>query len=542
MIFIGDNDGMLHAFNDCDGSEAWAFVPPDVLKNLQYIPGSTHAYFVDSSASVYIYDKNHNGTIETDVSNNDKVILIVGLRRGGGSNIVPATGMYYALDVSDPANPQYLWKMSNTVSPSGVNTDYAELGESWSEPKIGKIKVGTSDKIVAFIGGGYDNLNEDSRYGNTQTFTGTGTVTMTESGGGSITSTGTSAPNNPKGRAIYIVEIATLDTSGVPSFVNSGWKVWGYTDNTNMTFSIPSEMLALDTNFDGYLDRLYAGDAGGNMWRADLSSTSTGAWTVNRIFSADPGADATNGRKMFYKPSAIIEQLMVGSQIVPQVTVYFGTGDREHPLNTAIVDRFYSVIDKQQTTANNIRESNLMDVTLDQLQTTTIQSGTGSVADILSRLTATTNYGWYIQLNENSGEKVLAPPVVLNGVVYFTTFAPGASVVTDPCQPANLGTGRMYAVDYKTGEAVLNYDRSNDGQYATLHNASTGNARATAVTGQVLQRSDRKQTIGSSIPSGVVLVVSASGETALFVGSGGAMPKQKPKKGGAIVQEYWRQK
>jgi type IV pilus assembly protein PilY1 len=542
MIFIGDNDGMLHAFNDCDGSEAWAFAPPDVLANLKFIPGSTHTYFVDSSASVYIYDRNHNGTIETDVSNGDKVILILGLRRGGGSNVVPTTGMYYALDVSDPVNPVYLWKLSNASSPSGVNTDYAELGESWSEPRIGRMKIGSSDKIVAFIGGGYDNLNEDSRYGNTQTFTGTGTVTMTESGGNNVTSTGTAAPNNPKGRAIYAVEIATLDTIGTPSFVNSGWKVWGYTNSTNMTFAIPSETLALDTNFDGYVDRLYIGDTGGNVWRVDMISPSTGAWTVNRIFSTDPGADATNGRKIFYKMSAIIEQLMVGSEIVPQVTVYFGTGDRVHPLNTAIVDRFYSVIDKQQTTANNIREGNLMDVTLDQLQTTTIQTGPGSVADILSRLTATTNYGWYIKLDQNSGEKVLAPPVVLNGVVYFTTFAPGASVVTDPCQPGNLGTGRMYAVDYKTGEAVLNYDRTNDSQYSTLHNASTGNARATGVTGQVLQRNDRQQTIGNSIPSGVVLVVSASGETALFVGSGGAMPKQKPRKGGAIVQEYWRQR
>jgi type IV pilus assembly protein PilY1 len=542
MIFIGDNDGFLHAFNDCDGSEAWAFVPPDLLKNLQYIPGTTHTYFVDSSASVYIYDKNQNGNIETDTSNNDKVIIVVGLRRGGGSNIVPTTGMYYALDVSDPANPKYLWKLSNTVSPSGTNTDYAELGESWSEPKIGKIKVGSSDKIVAFIGGGYDNLNEDSRYGNTQTYTGTGTVTMTDSGSGTATSGGTSAPNNPKGRAIYVVEIVTLDSSGRPSFANSGWKVWGYTNSTNMTFSIPSEMLALDTTFDGYLDRLYVGDMGGNIWRVDMSSTSTGSWTVNRIFSANPGADSTNGRKIFYKTSAIIEQIMVGSQVIPQVTVYFGTGDREHPSNTAIVDRFYSVIDRQQTTASNIRESNLMDMTLDQLQTTTIQSGPGSVADILSHLTATTNYGWYIQLNENTGEKVLAPPVVLNGVVYFTTFTPGASLSADPCQPGNLGTGRLYAVDYKTGEAVINYDTTNDNLYSTLHNASSGNARATAVTGQVLQRSDRKETIGSSIPSGVVLVVSASGQTALFVGSGGSMPKQLPKKGGAIVQEYWRQR
>lgn len=35
VIYVGANDGMLHAFNDCDGSEKWAFIPPDILGSLK---------------------------------------------------------------------------------------------------------------------------------------------------------------------------------------------------------------------------------------------------------------------------------------------------------------------------------------------------------------------------------------------------------------------------------------------------------------------------------------------------------------------------
>ena len=45
VIYAGANDGMLHAFNDCDGSEAWAFIPPDVLPTLQYLQGNAHRLF-----------------------------------------------------------------------------------------------------------------------------------------------------------------------------------------------------------------------------------------------------------------------------------------------------------------------------------------------------------------------------------------------------------------------------------------------------------------------------------------------------------------
>lgn len=531
MIYVGANDGMLHAFKDCDGSEAWAFIPPDLLKYLKHIPGSTHTYFADSSPSVYIYDKNNNGNIET--ANGDKVILVFGQRRGGGQDSAPTQGSYYALDVSNPAAPNFLWSINRTTKTIGTTatatTAFAELGETWSEPKLVKMKIGSAEKIIAFVGAGYDNANEDARYGATQTFTGTGTVSYSDLGSGSVTSTGSSEPSNPKARGVYAIEIATLN-SGVPDFANSGNKIWGYTnsDSSTMAFSFPSELTALDMNSNGYADRIYATDTGGNVWRFNVGDTDTTNWTATRIFAANPGSGGTSdkGRKMFYKPSAVMEY---GGMVM----LFFGTGDREHPLNTGVVDRFYALKDKGQTTTKT--ESDLLDVSLDLLQTTTVASGAGSISDILAGLNATTNFGWYIKLDQNYGEKVLAPPTVFNKVAYFTTYAPNTSASPDPCQSGNLGTARLYAVDYKTGEAVLNNNKSND-------SLTTVNKRAKSTPGQILVRSDRSVRLGSGIPSGVVMIINPNGGLKALIGVGGIIPGENPKKGGSIIPLYWRQK
>ncbi|MBP1751563.1 MAG: hypothetical protein H6Q57_399 [Geobacteraceae bacterium] len=521
MIYVGSNDGMLHAINDCNGSEAWAFIPPDMLPNLQYITGLTHNYFADSSPSAYIFDKDNDGNIETN--DDDRVILVFGQRRGGGLAGSPTRGYYYALDVSTPTAPTILWSRSRSA------TGFEEMAETWSEPKIVKMKIGGSDKIVAFVSAGYDNANEDSRYGATQTFSGTGAITLTDTGEGIVTSSGTSSPSDPKGRGLYAFEIATL-SSGIPGFTNSGSKIKGYThaDNSDIDFSFPGEITALDLNNDGYTDRLYAGDTGGNIWRFNVGNIDTDQWTATKIFSSNPGSGGSSdtGRKIFYKPSAVVES---GNTVM----LFFGTGDREHPLNRGVVDRFYALKDKGQSSA--MTESDLLDVTTDQLQTTSVASGSGSISDILANLNSSSNYGWYIKLNENSGEKVLAPPTVFNKVAYFTTYAPNTAVAPDPCQPGNLGTARLYAVDYKTGEAVLNYDTTND-------SISTINRRALSTPGQVLVRSDRVQTLGSGIPSGIVLIINPNGGLKALIGVGGVIPSENPKKGGSIIPLYWRQK
>lgn len=546
MIFVGSNDGMLHAFNDYDGSEAWSFLPPVLLPSLQYIHAGSHTYFVDSSPSVYVYDKNKNGTI--DPADGDRVFLLIGLRRGGGANVAPAAGYYYALDVSDPASPGFLWGISNGMA------SYPELAETWSEPKIVKVKIGASFRIAAVIGSGYDNLNEDARYGATQTFPGTAAVSATATGAGNYTSAGTSvqpgSTPEAKGRGMYVVEIADLPATGIPGFTNSGAKLWGYTwgsattstTSSAMIFSIASEIAALDSKGRGYTDRLYAVDTGGSLWRFDVGSGDTSTWTGRRVFTPNPGIGgaADKGRKAFYKPSVVVEN---GYDMV-----YYGSGDREHPLNTPVVDRIYAIkVRGSETAATPIKtESSLVDVTLNELQSTTVANtdttGTnpsaGSVAYILQQLKE--NEGWFIRLNESSGEKVLSSPTVFNKVLYVTTFLPNGAAVVDACQPANLGSSNIYALDYLTGEAVLDYSGSNS-KTAGNNTITTENTRARRA-GIILQRLDRKQRIGQGIASGTVVVVSSSGEANVVVGSSGNIVLGGVTRGGVVRTLFWRQK
>jgi type IV pilus assembly protein PilY1 len=531
MIFVGSNDGMLHAFNDCDGSEAWSFVPPESLPYLQSANDPDNSYYVDSTVSTYIYNNLLDGNI--NASNGDKVILVFGTRRGGGTAAAPTGSGYYALDVTNPSSPVFLWKITNAT------TGFSELAESWSEPKIVKLKIGTTPMIAAIIGAGYDNANEDGRYGATQTFPTTATGVDPTDTGSVGTSSGTSSPTSPKGRGLYVVQLATLASTGVPTVSTSPTKIWGYTygataattasgiTDPNMTFSLPSEISAIDSKNIGFADILYASDTGGNIWRFDIGNSSTALWTGKKIFSSNPGSGGSSdkGRKIFYKPSVVSEP---GYRMI-----YFGTGDREHPLNPDVVDRMYALKDPGTITSPKT-ETDLLDVTSDALQTTTIASGVGSVADLLAKLSASTNFGWYIKLDQNSGEKVLAPPTVFNKVAYFTTYAPGASS-TDPCVAGNLGTSRLYALNYQTGEAVLNYDKSND-------SGSAPNKRASYAGGGILARSDRVKTTGSGIPSGVVVLITPGGQTKLLTGVGGAIAGDNPPPGGSIVPLYWRQR
>ena len=463
MIFVGANDGMLHAFRDCDGEEAWAFIPPDLLPYLKHLSGNTHTYYVDGTPVAYIYDADNDGNIET--ADGDKVIIMFGERRGGK--------WYYALDVSDPNTPRFLWKLSPTESPSGNNTDYSELGESWSTPEIVNVEVDSGGqkvtKVVAFIGAGYDNVNEDTEPPTTDTM----------------------------GRGIYAVEIATLNASGVPSFTNSGHKVWGYTnaDNSSLTHSIPSQVAAVDIDGDNLVERLYVGDTGGNLWRFDVYDSNISNWSGRIIFSSNPGADASTGRKIFYKPAVTLE---VGYELI-----VFGTGDRAHPTSTNIVDRLYAIKDVGQTTAAT--ESDLSDAT----------NGTVNIYN---------SYGWYIKLDDNAGEKALAEATVINKVAYFTTYTPSATAGTDPCDTtANRGTARLYAINYLTTQAVYNYNTSND-----------------TTEGAVKDTSDRSKTIGTGIPSGIVMVISPSGLSAL-IGVGGALVTPEVSEMGSIIPIYWRE-
>jgi len=158
--------------------------------------------------------------------------------------------------------------------------------------------------------------------------------------------------------------------------------------------------------------------------------------------------------------------------------VFFGTGDRDDACNQATSDRIYAVVDDHSVTTSNptMVEADLVDVT-----------------DPLAALpTLPSDNGFFLALN--TGEKILAEPIVFYKVLYATTFTPHdpSSASYDPCMPGGVGT--LYALKYLTGEGVVDF---------------TGDTVA-----------DRSTTIGGGIPSKPVMVIPPEGAPRIFISVG----------------------
>ncbi len=529
VIYVGGNDGMLHAFadinpnnyncsiatyggsltnqvftNPCpagyaaptmnqplpsgtsvnimDGQELWGYVPPDIFPNLSNLNSPTHGYGVDGSPAMYYYDANNDGIIGATTSdcspvastNCDQVLLVFGERRGGHA--------YWALNVTDPLNPKVAWHFDKTTP------NFSELGESFSQPQIAPVKIGTTPTQIAFIGGGYDNVKEDQN--KNPSFATTSGYKFTDQ----------------SGRGVYAVNLQT------------GAYVWSWAYNStrpsnNPTYSIPSDVTVLDSNNNGVVDTLYVGDVGGQLWKFDLTNPIPAIWSGKIIFQSNPGFDTTKGRKIFYAPDVTYE---AGYQ-----AIFFGTGDREHPSSNASgsptpspipVDRLYSVFDKPAYTG----------IMLEGGTTPVSTNSNPLLMDVTANASPViTGGGWYILMNvagHGAGEKALSAPLVLNKEVTYTTYAPNLITTSGTCGAA-LGTGFVYSLKYSDG--------SNYFTNSTWNNGCTGLAC-------------RYNSLGGGIPSGVVVTINASGTTGL-VGVGGGIGTVPLATGAQFNQLYWHQ-
>jgi len=157
-----------------------------------------------------------------------------------------------------------------------------------------------------------------------------------------------------------------------------------------------------------------------------------------------------------------------------------------------------------------------VDVTLDLLQDPNTPMATKS--SILQSLSEKS--GWFIKLDQSPGEKCLSVPVVFYGIVYYSTFSPTVGSETDICFVGE-GTSRLYALKYKSGNAVFNLDLENDSG------------------GTVLSRSDRSMVVGSAIPSGVIITF-IGGTSVGYVGVGGGVYKPTLFSKRSIIPVTWR--
>lgn len=500
IMVAGANDGMVHAwdagkagvekfvdqfdierrdvrFDNGTGREIFAYIPRTVLPTVRELAQDplSHRWAVDgsiASADVFV-DPLHTGTPSAD-ERNWRTVLIGGLREGG-------TG-YYALDVTHPdvmgvetvgptgvpdqqldvflatdrdvvpdcharigsgCDPDLpygapLWEFTDRIwdpvsreytSLDEDNNQLPDLGETWSTPDIGRIRVvedGTVvNKYVAVFGGGLD----PNKAGN-------------------------------RGNFLYIVDIETAEI--LYKRVVEG--------------SVPSDTAAVDTDQDGYLDRVYFGTTAGAMYRLDLIDPSaTGAarypamatitvkglngqtYQVPRFEKTKGGNPAwkpteifdTGGRPIYFPPTVLF---------VAQLGRYalgFGTGDRDAlGFKSDLTGRFYTFVD--DTDLDGVSGS--LPLTEDVFER--IDPTEGENPDLLTTGTPGSR-GWYMVLDLE--ERLISQPFGLAGVTFFATFDP--QVVNETCevgpgcnenpQCSLSGNSRIYVVNTLNANAFL---------------------------------------------------------------------------------------
>lgn len=393
-VFYGSNDGMFHAVkgglvektdnsSSDDGEEAWAFTAPEQFKQLKVLyenntlSGSfdNKPYFFDGAVGSYVV---YNS--DSEVS---KAIIYLTARRGGD--------LIYALDVTNPLAPAINWRKSS------VDNGYSELGQTWSKPVISKIKVGTSDKVVLMMGLGYDPEVDD---GNSSTRTqGRGVIVVDAETGADIWQVTSAAVSSPSG--ILLTKSA-------------------------MSYSVPSDLAVVDRDGNGYSDRVYFGDTGGQLWRLDIGSTNLSEWKATRLFRFTSGQRFLNAPDVVESPDGSYDMVIIGS------------GNREKPVDTSVQNYMLFYRDYDQNSLSTVATP----LQLGDLAKADTLSGNTLEFDPDQDIVADSKFlkGWYLAFE--SGEKVVTPALTANQTATFATNVPG---INSAC--SDLGEARIYKVN-----------------------------------------------------------------------------------------------
>ena len=487
MVYIGANDGSLHAIRLVDGVEQWAFIPKSMHAKLneaqldplfdRCAPQYCHQYYVDGSPIV--------GDVFADFGGASKewrTILVVGEREGGQA--------YFALDITsgknfdDTLDPTYfLWEFTDS-----------ELGQTWSDPSINRVAVKSStDKDWGvFFGSGYlpDPAAQASKeaylYGVLANDAGplwkdaSGSFTnrikvsyttliykeaTTPFNIGSVVSgissgaKGTIVKIDSAAKTLYLKDVTGTFIVGEKLkeglLANDG-KVVQFLTFKNDALSSP---LVVDLEGDYISDRIYAGNLYGNMYRIDKIGKNETP-TVSMLFTynnASPNINPIRAKADF-----------AYEDVHGNIWVYFGSGIYEIQTDKTNSDQQYFFgLKDGPTPAATYQPADLV-----SLQAAfAVENIDGE--DVTFRYIDGTNplaQPWKIQLYNGNfphgpasvgTERVISQPLVVGGVVFFTTFIPDENIC------AGSGETWVFAVDYQTGLAVNVpvFDINNDGKW-----------------------------------------------------------------------------
>jgi len=425
-VFVGANDGMLHAFDAASGEELWAYAPRITMKKL-YAQASTtystnHQFTVDGSPEV----------ADVKIGGQWRSVLVAGLNAGGRG--------YYALDVTDPDNPAALWELcADPAVCSGDNFD-ADIGLTFGSAQIGTWKdAALVEHWVAFVSSGYNNVP------------GTDGV----------------AGGNGKGY-LYVVDIATgrvLSKVATPGLGDAATPA-GFARIT---------AISENPHTDPLVTYVYGGDNLGQMWRFDF--TKPGAATLVKMGDAGVKQPVTTRPDVTMCRVSGVAADGTETKTLTRV-VAFGTGrllDLADIPNTDVQSTYVlkdsgtGIGSAQWRAASAMARQSLAKVP----GTSTAYTINGVKIDLA------TQQGWYLDFDQNAGERVNLDPQIIYGGLNVVTNTPSSS---SSCKVG--GTSNVYQLNICTGEPLTSI--TVDGSVEPVMIAGQTLSNSAAAVGSIL--------------------------------------------------------
>ena len=367
-LFVGANDGMLHAFDASNGVERFAYIPQGVYSNLINLVnpyyGAVHRFYVNGSPQA-ADARFSDGTWHT--------IVVSGEAQGGNT--------VFALDVTNPAAittetqlaAAVLWEFSDP-----------DMGLSYSNPAVANTAAG----YAVMFGNGYNSPGQKPIL-----------YAVDPKSGAVIAKIDLCAQQSSACNAALANGLSSV------SIVNDGGAIAG-PDNV-----------------------VYAGDLQGNLWRVDISSTNPGSWSATVLFQA---RDASGNPQPIIDPPAVTLNprypQLKGTMVFFGTGQLFGVSD----LGTTQVQSIYGVYDNGGASATPLNRSSLVRQTITQATATFGGSSVlARFVTTTQPVTLPSNRGWYIDLNLLAGERVITvPAVVPGGELVVTSYVPSSNLCT----------------------------------------------------------------------------------------------------------------
>jgi type IV pilus assembly protein PilY1 len=475
MVYEGANDGFMHGFRagvpdangdggftDNDGFELIGYMPQAILQTIHSSTDPTVDYSSTQYAHNYFVDATP-GTGDLFYNSAWHTWLVSGL--GAGGNAI------FALDITNPTSPGSLgssnvigeWSNSSN-SPLTCTDDTAaslcrnNLGQTYGTPQIRRLHNGQWGIIFG------NGLNSATGHA--------GIFVMTiDSGSGDIS-------------GVYFLDTGT----GNPAGPNNSAGPDG------IAFVTPA-----DLDGDHITDYVYAGDAYGNVWRFDLTSSTPTNWAVSNYGNAVPTPlfSTSNGSISPTDTQPITTQVLAlavasATGTTSQLFVEFGTGALQPQTNTSNVvyaagqQALYGIWDWDLGVAGTpgatylglpvgakTTPSAANPITLSQLQVQTgtpIASSSGSSAETV--LTVTNNvpcfvgttcpdgspglqFGWYLNLSGSQNVTSIGGTNQTEQVVFNPIESEGAFIV-DTTIPSNNSPITCSSIDNEGFTIALN--------------------------------------------------------------------------------------